>query len=51
MRALGPCLIWMSRIGVVVWALIVEIAMTVKQAKYINMLWLASSKFPRLLHA
>ena len=42
-QALGPRLIWVSRIGVVVWSIIMGIAMTVVQAANININWLINS--------
>ncbi|CAK0787648.1 hypothetical protein CVIRNUC_010870 [Coccomyxa viridis] len=42
-KALGPRLIWVSRIGVVVWSIIMGIAMTVVQAANININWLINS--------
>lgn len=43
LQALGPRLIWVSRIGVVVWSLVMGIAMTVVQAANININWLINS--------
>ena len=43
LQALGPRLIWVSRIGVVVWSIIMGIAMTVVQAANININWLINS--------
>ena len=43
LQALGPRLIWVSRIGVVVWSLVMGIAMAVVQAANININWLINS--------
>ena len=43
LQALGPRLIWVSRIGVVVWSIIMGISMTVVQAANININWLINS--------
>lgn len=43
MQALGPRLILVSRLGVVVWSLVMGVAMTVVQAANINISWLINS--------